>query len=95
MAQPIEIRVERRDEGQPGENGEPSAVKRTWRVAFSLNAGAMGLVHVGIGLCAGAVSVRLAGEQDRTAGALGAWLPELKAALEGSAFVVDELSVRK
>ena len=93
MPNPINLRVKQQDENDAEETGRSPAAKR-WTVNVSLDAGAMGLVHISVGLCASAVSVRLSGDQAQAAGHLSAWLPELKAALERADFHVEELSVR-
>jgi flagellar hook-length control protein FliK len=64
-------------------------------VSFSFTAGGMGPVHVGVGLRAGAVSVKLAAENAQAASDLRSWLPELKTALEASDLTVDEVSARR
>jgi hypothetical protein len=95
MPHPIEVSVEREEEdGEDGTAPGGGAV-RAWRVSFSFTAGGMGPVHAGIGLRAGAVSVKLAAENAQAASDLRGWLPELKTALEASELTVDEVSARR
>jgi hypothetical protein len=91
MAQPVMLKVQQEEEdGEEGNGGAES--KRTWTVSVSLDAGALGLVHIGIGLRQGSVSVRLSAGTPQGAAHLSTWLPELKASLEQADFVPGELS---
>jgi hypothetical protein len=94
MQHPILMTIQQDDENEARPAPRSPAAKR-WTVNFSLDAGAIGLIRVTIGLSAAAVSVRLSSEQTKSASLLSAWLPELKATLEQADFAVDELSVRK
>lgn len=91
MAQPVMLKVQQEEEdGEEGNGGAEG--KRTWTVSVSLDAGALGLVHIGIGLRQGSVSVRLSAGTPQGAAHLSTWLPELKASLEHADFVPGELS---
>jgi hypothetical protein len=94
MPYPIEVRVERQEDDSEEGRALSESGERCWRVSFSFEAGGLGPVHVSIGLRAGAVSVKFAAEDARSATDLRAWLPELKTALEASDLTVDELSAR-
>ncbi len=91
MAQPMMLKIEQQQEDGEDDSGGPAA-KRTWTVSVSLDAGALGLVHIGIGLREGAVSVRLSAENPQGAAHLSTWLPELKTSLEQADLVAGELS---
>ncbi len=95
MAYPIEVLVERQDEDEESGDGSQEPAGRSWRVGLSMDAGAMGLVHIGVGFRAGAVSVTLAAGEAQAAAQLRAWLPELKTALENADLTVDELSAQQ
>ncbi len=91
MAQPVMLKIEeQREDDEDGSGGQPG--KRIWTVSVSLDAGALGLVHIGIGLREGAVSVRLSAGDPQGTAHLSTWLPELKASLEQADFVAGELS---
>lgn len=91
MAQPLMLRVQQEEEdGADGSRGQ--AAKRMWTVNVSLDAGALGLVNIGIGLRQDSVSVRLSAGTLRGAAHLSAWLPELRKSLEQANFVPGELS---
>jgi hypothetical protein len=94
MQHPIQMTIRQDDENEARPAQRSPAAKR-WTVNFSLDAGAIGPVHVTIGLSAAAVSVRLSSDETESASLLSAWLPGLKAALEQADFAVDELSVRR
>ena len=91
MAQPVMLRVQQEDEDGADDGSGGAAAKRTWTVTLSLDAGALGLVHVGIGLRDGSVSVRLSAGTAEGAAQLSTWLPELKASLEQADFTPGEL----
>ena len=91
MAQPLMLKVQQEQEdGADGSQGQ--AAKRMWTVNVSLDAGALGLVNIGIGLRQNLVSVRLSAGTLRGAAHLSAWLPELRKSLEQANFVPGELS---
>jgi hypothetical protein len=83
------MRVQREEEDSAGNGG--GAAERGWTVTLSLDAGELGLVHVGVGLRGGSVSVRLSAASAEGAEQLGSWLPELKASLELAEFQPGEL----
>ncbi len=85
------LRVEQEQEDN-ADGGAGQEDKRTWTVSVSVDAGALGLVHVGIGLRQGAISVRFSATDVRGAAYLSTWLPELKSSLEQADFVTGELS---
>ncbi len=93
MQQPILMRIEEEDENEARRGGRGSA--KRWTVNFSLDAGTLGPVHVSIGLSASALSVRLSSGAAESASLLGAWLPELKTALEQADFAVEDLSAAR
>ncbi len=91
MAQPLMLRVQQEEEdGADGSHRQ--AAKRMWTVNVSLDAGALGLVNIGIGLRQDSVSVRLSAGTLRGAAHLSAWLPELRKSLEQASFLPGELS---
>jgi Flagellar hook-length control protein FliK len=90
MAEPVMLRVQQEQEDGADDGGGAEA-KRTWTVTLSLDAGALGLVHVGIGLRDGSVSVRLSAGSAEGAAQLSTWLPELKARLVEADFTPGEL----
>ncbi len=55
MANPIMLKIEQQEEDE--DRSSEDADKRAWTVNLSLDAGPLGLVHIGIGLFQGAVSV--------------------------------------
>ena len=85
------LRVEQHEEDGADDSGGPAA-KRAWTVSVSLDAGALGLIHAGIGIRQGEVSVRFSAKDPQGAALLSAWLPELKKSLEQADFVAGELS---
>ena len=85
------LRVEQQEEDGTDDSGGPAA-KRAWTVSVSLDAGALGLIHAGIGIRQGEVSVRFSAKDPQGAAHLSAWLPELKKSLEQADFVAGELS---
>ncbi len=85
------LRVEQQQEDNAGD-GTGQEDKRAWTVSVSIDAGTLGLVHIGIGLHQGAVSVRLSASDVQGAAHLSAWLPELKSSLEQADFLTGELS---
>ena len=91
LAQPLLLRVQQQEEDGADDSGSPAG-KRTWTVSVSLDAGALGLIHIGIGLRQGEVSVRLSATEPQGAAHLSAWLPELKKSLEQADFITGELS---
>jgi hypothetical protein len=91
LAQPLMLRVEQHEEDGTDDSGGPAA-KRAWTVSVSLDAGALGLIHAGIGIRQGEVSVRFSAKDPQGAAHLSAWLPELKKSLEQADFVAGELS---
>ncbi len=91
LAQPLMLRVEQQEEDGTDDSGGPAA-KRTWTISVSLDAGALGLIHAGIGLRQGEVSVKFSAKDPQGAAHLSAWLPELKKSLEQADFVAGELS---
>jgi hypothetical protein len=91
FAQPLMLKVEQEQEDGSADSGGKED-KRTWKVSVSLDAGALGLVHVDIGLRRDAISVRLSAMDAQGAAQLSAWLPELKASLEQADFLTGELS---
>jgi hypothetical protein len=90
MAEPVMLRVQQEQE-DGAEEGGSAGKERTWTVTLSLDAGALGLVHVGIGFRDGAVSVRLSAGTAEGAAQLSTWLPELKAKLVDADFTPGEL----
>ena len=92
LAEPLPARIERRgkDTGADGDGEKPA--KPTWTVGVSVDAGAMGVIHLGIGLHEGAVSVKASCENPQGAAAFNTWLPELKTTLERAHFVTGNLS---
>jgi hypothetical protein len=90
MAAPVMLKIEQDQEDGAGENNGAPA-RRMWTVSLSLDAGSLGLIHVGIGLRDDAVSVRLSASTPEGAAHLGSWLPELKASLEQADFTPGEL----
>jgi hypothetical protein len=96
FAAPIEVRVEPPDEEeQEGSDGTGQGAGRSWRVSLSMDAGALGLVHIGVGFRAGAISVTFTAGETQAAAHLRAWLPELKTALEDADLTVEELSAQQ
>ena len=85
------LRVEQHEEDGADDSGGPAG-KRAWTVSVSLDAGALGLIHAGIGIRQGEVSVRLSAKDPQGAAHLSAWLPELRKSLEQADFVAGELS---
>jgi hypothetical protein len=91
MAEPVMLRVQQQEEEEDGADASGGGAKRAWTVTLSLDAGALGLIHVGIALRDSAVSVRLSAGTAEGAAQLGVWLPELKASLERADFTPGEL----
>jgi hypothetical protein len=91
LAQPLMLRVEQHKEDGADDSGGPAA-KRAWTVSVSLDAGALGLIHAGIGIRQGEVSVRFSAKDQQGAAHLSAWLPELRKSLEQADFAAGELS---
>lgn len=91
MTQPVMLKIEQQQEDGEENSGGPAA-KRAWTVNVSLDAGPLGLVHIGIGFRQGSVSVRLSAATPQGAAHLSTWLPELKTSLEQADLVTGELS---
>ncbi len=93
LAEPIPVRVERHaNNGKGTDAGGAQPPKPSWTVGVSVDAGAMGVIHLGIGLHEGAVSVKASCENAQGAAAFNSWLPELKTTLERAHFVTGNLS---
>jgi hypothetical protein len=93
MTHPVMITVKEEDESE-ADRVKRQPTRKRWTVKVSVDAGTVGLVHVNIGLCASALSVRLSAHQAGAVSHLHGWLPELNAVLEQSGFAVEELSVQ-